>query len=254
MSKAITAILLDLDGTLVDSAPELARAVNEALAPLGRRELGIDEIRGMIGNGIPVLTERALAATGGVPEDLGPEDLSPEDLGPEDGGGAQQIIDRVRRIYDTMPAPRVYDGVIDTLALWHEMGLTLIICTNKPENSARRLIAALGFDRFIAALAGGDTYPHRKPHPDHLLRPLADLGLEPGAAVMVGDSQIDAGAAHAAGIPFIAAGYGYGYGYGNETAQALGAARMVGRFNEVTEAVAQLAGERGLGFPPAPDV
>lgn len=249
MDKAITAILLDLDGTLVDSAPELARAVNEALAPLGRRKLGIDEIRGMIGNGIPVLTERALAATGGVPEELGFEDLGPEDLGPEDDA-AQQIIARVRRIYDTMPAPRVYDGVIDTLALWHEMGLTLIICTNKPENSARQLIAALGFDRFIAALAGGDTYPHRKPHPDHLLKPLQDLGLEPGAAIMVGDSQIDAGAAHAAGIPFIAVGYGYGKG----TAEALGAARLVGRFNEVTEAVAQLAGERGLGFPPAPDV
>jgi phosphoglycolate phosphatase len=249
MDKAITAILLDLDGTLVDSAPELARAVNEAFAPLARRKLGVDEIRGMIGNGIPVLTERALAATGGVPEDLGPEGLGPEELGPEEDA-AQQIIARVRRIYDTMPAPRVYDGVIDTLALWHEMGLTLIICTNKPENSARQLIAALGFDRFIAALAGGDTYANRKPHPDHLLKPLQDLGLEPGAAVMVGDSQIDAGAAHGAGIPFIAVSYGYAKG----TAEALGAARLVDRFTEVTEAVAQLAGERGLAFPPAPDV
>jgi phosphoglycolate phosphatase len=239
MPEAITAILLDLDGTLVDSAPELARAVNEAFAPLGRRELGIDEIRRMIGNGIPVLTERALAATGGVPEDLGPEDVS-----------AQEIIARVRRIYDTLPAPRVYDGVADSLARWHEMGLTLIICTNKPETSARRLVSALGFDRFIAALAGGDTYPRRKPHPDHLLRPLQDLGLGPDAAVMVGDSQIDARAAHGAGIPFIAVGYGYGF----EPAQALGAVRVVERFADVIEAVVQLAEERELTFPPPREV
>jgi len=234
MPEAISAILLDLDGTLVDSAPELARAVNDAFAPLERRVLAVDEIRRMIGNGIPVLTRRALAATGGTPEEE----------------TAQQITDQVRRIYDTLPAPRVYDGVGDTLARWHELGLTLVICTNKPEASARRLIAALGFDRFIAALAGGDTYPNRKPHPDHLLRPLRDLGLEPDAAVMVGDSQIDGRAAHDAGIPFIAVGYGYG----NEPAQALGTARVVDRFADVTDAIVQLAGERGLIFPPPRDV
>ncbi len=234
MPKAISAILLDLDGTLVDSAPELARAVNEAFAPLGRRALAVDEISQMIGDGIPVLTKRALAATGDIPED----------------DAAQQIIAGVRRIYDTLPAPRVYDGVGETLARWHGLGLALVICTNKSEASARRLVAALGFDRFIAALAGGDTYPNRKPHPDHLLRPLRDLGLEPDGAIMVGDSQIDARAAHDAGIPFIAVGYGYGKG----PAQASGAARIVDRFADVTDAVIQFAGERGLSFPPPREV
>ena len=238
MPKAISAILLDLDGTLVDSAPELSRAVNQAFAPLGRRALGVDEISRMIGDGIPVLTRRALAATGDVPEDH----------------AAEQIIARVRRIYDTLPSPRVYDGVGDTLARWHGLGLALVICTNKPEGSARRLVAALGFDRFIAALAGGDTYANRKPHPDHLLRPLEDLGLGPDAAIMVGDSQIDARAAHDAGIPFIAVGYGYGYGCGNGPAQELAAAPMVDRFADVTYAVAQFVGEWGLAFPPPHDV
>lgn len=234
MPKVLSAILLDLDGTLVDSAPELARAVNQALAPLGRRALALDEISRMIGDGIPALARRALAATGDVPGDHATE----------------KIIARVRRIYDTLPAPRVYDGVDDTLAQWHGLGLALVICTNKSEDAARRLVAALGFHRFITALAGGDTYGNRKPHPDHLLRPLADLGLGPDAAIMVGDSQIDARAAHGAGIPFIAVGYGYGHG----PAEALGAARLVACFADLTDAVIQLAGERGLAFPPPRDV
>lgn len=229
MQNAISAILLDLDGTLVDSAPELARAVNAALRAMGRGRLGIAEIRAMIGNGLPTLTIRALEATGGLPEE----------------GAVERIVERVRRIYDTMPPPRVYDGVGDTLALWHQAGLKLVICTNKPESSARRLVAALGFDRFIDVLAGGDTYFHRKPHPDHLLRPLLELGLKPAAAVMVGDSHIDASAARDAGIPFVAVGYGYA----NAPAETLAAARTVDRFADVTDAVVQLAGERGLAFP-----
>jgi phosphoglycolate phosphatase len=230
MSEALSAILLDLDGTLVDSAPELAQAVNEAFKPLGRRELGGNEIRNMIGKGIPVLTQRALAATGNMP----------------DKDATQQIIDRVRSIYDTLPPPRVYDGVGDTLAQWHQWGLTLIICTNKPEISARRLIAALGFNRFIATLAGGDTYPKRKPHPHHLLQPLLDLGLGPGAAIMVGDSQIDARAAHDANIPFIAVSYGYD----DETDLTLDAAHTVECFADITDVVIQLAEKRGFAFPP----
>jgi phosphoglycolate phosphatase len=95
-------------------------------------------------------------------------------------------------------------------------------------------------------LAGGDTYTNRKPHPDHLLLPLRDLGLAPEDAVMVGDSQIDAGAARDAGIPFI----GVSYGYALEQGEALEAYRIVERFADVTGAIAELARERGLSFPP----
>ncbi|MDX1483774.1 MAG: phosphoglycolate phosphatase [Alphaproteobacteria bacterium] len=231
MTNAICAILLDLDGTLVDSAPELTRAVNGALETRGRRTLEENEVRDMIGNGLPVLTERALAATGKVPPE---SELA-------------SIIAEVRRIYDTQPPPRIFPGVAETLRHWHAAGLSLVVCTNKPEASARRLMAALGLDRFISVIAGGDTYPRRKPHPDHLLKPLADLGLSRDTAVMVGDSQIDADAARSAAIPFIAVSYGYRRG----PVDGLGAACVVDRFAEVDAAIAQFARDRALAFPPS---
>jgi phosphoglycolate phosphatase len=220
--KGISAILLDLDGTLVDSAPELAAAVNGALGPLGRRALDVAEVRTMIGNGIPVLTQRALAATGGEP--------------PGDKTGREEteaIIEEVRRLYDCQPLPAVYDGVTETLTRLHQAGHKLIICTNKPEGSARQLLAGLGLDHLLADVVGGDRLKNRKPHPDHLLKPLKALGIAPGAAVMVGDSDIDARAAKAAGIAFIAVSYGYA----KLPAAELGAAAVVDHFADILDVI-----------------
>lgn len=232
MQSMFSAILLDLDGTLVDSAPELAAAVNGTFKSLGRRTLALEEVRGMIGNGLPALTQAALAATGGAPDARTTED----------------IVGRVRALYDRQPPPKIYEGVRKTLTDWHRSGISLVICTNKPEGSARRLVAELGLDRLIALIAGGDSYPVRKPHPGHLLRPLEQLGLDPEHAVMVGDSHIDADAARAAGIPFIAVSYGYA----KQARGELEAVRTVDRFTEVSGAIAQLAKGRGLAFPPPP--
>ncbi len=231
MPNVLSAILLDLDGTLVDSAPQLAEAVNGALRPLGRRMLALEEVRGMIGQGLPALTRAALAATGGDPGEA----------------AFDAILGEVRAIYDRLPPPEVYDGVRESLGLWHGAGLRLVICTNKPEGSARRLLAELDLDRYIARLAGGDSYPRRKPHPDHLLRPLEDLGIDPASAVMVGDSGIDARAARDARIPFIVVTYGYS----REGPEELGAAAAVDRFGDVGGAIHQVAADRGLAFPPA---
>ncbi len=228
MTNTLSAILLDLDGTLVDSAPELAAAVNTALEPLGRPSLALDEVRLMIGSGLPTLTRRALAATGGVPEDAATE----------------AVIAEVRRAYDLQPAPTIFPGVDEALRDWHRRGLALIVCTNKPEGSARRLMTELAWDTLLAGLAGGDSYPARKPHPDHLLLPLTDLGIPPASAVMVGDSAIDAEAARKAGIPFIAVSYGYT----DEAVESLGAVTVVDDFKAVDGAIAQLAEARGLSF------
>lgn len=235
MQFNLSAILLDLDGTLVDSAPELAAAVNGTFESLGRPTLGLDQVRGMIGNGLPALTQAALAATGGAP----------------DAATTEDIIGRVRALYDRQPPPRIFDDVRETLTDWHRSGISLIICTNKPEGSARRLVAALGLDRLIAVLAGGDSYPVRKPHPGHLLRPLEQLGLDPKCSVMVGDSHIDADAARDAGIPFIAVSYGYA----KQGRGEMDAVCTVDRFADVSGAIAQLAAGRGLAFPPpSPEV
>lgn len=231
MPNVLSAILLDLDGTLVDSAPQLTEAVNRTLAPLGRRSLALEEVQRMIGHGIPALTRAALAATGGIPEEHATE----------------AVVERVRHIYDTLPAPRIFDGVPDALSHWHGLGLSLVVCTNKPEASARRLLAKLALSAFIAAVAGGDSYAQRKPHPDHLLRPLRALRIDPGCAVMVGDSPTDAEAARQAGIPFLAVSYGYT----RPEDGPLDAARTVASFSEVPAAVRQVAAERGLTVPPA---
>ena len=207
---------------MVDSAPELTAALNCALGPLGRRALDVAEVRTMIGNGLPALTRRALAASGGEP-------------GRE---ATDAVIEDVRRLYDRQPLPAVYDGVAETLARLNEAGHKLVVCTNKPEASARKMLAGLGLDHLLAAIAGGDSFSHRKPHPDHLLKPLEALGLGPEEAVMVGDSDIDAGAARAAGIPFIAVGYGYA----KVPVSELDAVAVVDRFADVMAAVAGISG------------
>jgi phosphoglycolate phosphatase len=217
MIQEISAILLDLDGTLVDSAPELTHAVNGALGPMGRRTLGIDEIRTMIGNGIPVLTGRALAATGGDPG----------------GTKTEAVIDEVRRIYDSQPLPALYDGVTETLTRLHGSGFKLVVCTNKPETSARKLLAGLGLDHLLTDIAGGDRFENRKPHPDHLLEPLKALSIGVHAAVMVGDSDVDASAAKAAGIPFI----GVAYGYTKVPLTQLDAIAVVDHFADIVEII-----------------
>jgi phosphoglycolate phosphatase len=140
----------------------------------------------------------------------------------------------------------IYDGVRETLTDLHRRGISLAICTNKPEGSARRLVSELGLDDMIALVAGGDSYPVRKPDPGHLLRPLEQLGLDRRHAVMVGDSHIDADAARDAGIPFIAVSYGYAkQGHGE-----MNAVCTVDRFADVSGAIAQLADGLGLAFPP----
>lgn len=220
MSGSFTTIVLDLDGTLVDSARELARAVNAGLTPLGRRAVREDEIHAMIGDGIAMLTRRALAATGDVPE----------------GAAFDAVLADVRRVYNVLPPSPPYPGVPETLAHLHAAGIALGICTNKPEGPAHRLLAQLGFDRWIATLAGGDTFPVKKPDPGHVRELLARMGTDPARAAMVGDSINDATAARGAGLPFVAVSYGYCKG----PITGLGADAVVDRFADLPTALAEL--------------
>ena len=217
----ISAILLDLDGTLVDSAAELALALNAALGPMGRRHLAVDEVRAMIGDGVVVLTRKALAATGGVPDEA----------------GFKAALADVRHAYDRLPASPPYPGVAATLARLKSAGYALAVCTNKPEGPARRLMGQLGLDHLIDGLAGGDSYAVKKPDPGHITALLASHGIAPSAAVMVGDSGNDALAARGAGLPFIAVAYGYCKG----TVDDLAADAVVEDFTDLPDAVAHLA-------------
>jgi phosphoglycolate phosphatase len=220
MTGRITAILLDLDGTLVDSASELTRAINAGFATTGRAALTRHDIEGMIGDGIPTLVERALAATGDVPR----------------GAAFDDILARVRKHYDDGPLSTPYPGVIETLAALHDAGYVLGVCTNKPQRSAEMLLDGIGLAPHVDAIGGGDAFPVKKPDPGHLLGVLANIGHDPGTAVMVGDSANDARAAAGAGIPFIAVTYGYCHGPISE----LGAVDVIDRFDSLPAALDRL--------------
>ncbi len=185
-------LLLDLDGTLVDSVPDLAAAVNRMLTARALAPLALGAVTSMVGDGLPVLVERALAARG--------RRFDPDALAAVGADYAANLA----------VASRLFPDVVPSLAALAEDGWRLAVCTNKPHAAARSLLAALGLGDWFVAIGGGDSFPVRKPDPAHLLATLAAAGGEPARAVMVGDHANDIAAARGAGIKVVFAGWGYG--------------------------------------------
>ena len=185
-------LLLDLDGTLVDTLPDLLASLNRVTGPMNLRPFTAPEVRPMIGDGAWVLVQRAMALRGrmAVPADL---DALLADYTANVAGHS---------------AP--FPGVADGLARLAAAGWRLAVCTNKPERAARALLDALGFSPHLAAVGGGDSFPVRKPDPAHLLATLDAAGGRAARAVMLGDHQNDIQAARAANIACIFAAWGYG--------------------------------------------
>ena len=188
-------LVFDLDGTLVDSAPDLDRALGLLLAEEGRRPVSLSETRSMIGDGVDRLVARALARTG-----------SPVAL-PEQAGLVARFLAHYSAGRHALTLP--YPGVVETLAALQGRGLRLAVCTNKPIAQTREVLSALDLARWFGAVTGGDSAPTRKPDPGHLLATLDLLGAAPAAAVMVGDSANDVEVARAAGVPVVVVSYGY---------------------------------------------
>ena len=184
--------VFDLDGTLVDSAPDLHAALDRLMALRGLPPFGRAEVVAMIGDGAKVLVERALAAR-----------QQPFDAA---------ALDRFLADYTAHAAveTRLFPGIeaaLDTIA---RDGWRMAVCTNKPVGAARDLLGALGLlDRF-AAIGGGDSFPVRKPDPAHLLATIAQAGGIGAGAVMIGDHRNDVAAARGAGLPCVFVGWGYG--------------------------------------------
>ncbi len=186
-------LLLDLDGTLVDSAPDLTAAANRLMASRGLAPFTLGDVLAMIGDGVPALVKRALAARG-LPPDPAALVAFTEDY-------ARHVADKTRP----------YPGVVAGLHAMRAAGWRLAVCTNKPEALARRLLDALDLLDLFAATGGGDSFAMRKPDPRHLLATLESAGGDPRAAVAVGDHHNDVAAAAGAGIPCIFAQWGYGH-------------------------------------------
>lgn len=184
--------VFDLDGTLVDSAPDIHAALDRLMAHRGLPGFARAEVVAMIGDGVHVLLERAFAARG---------------LALDEAGFQHFMAD-----YEVNAAvlTRAFDGIPALLGTLRDAGWRLAVCTNKPEGAARALLSGLGLDGHFSALGGGDSFPVRKPDPAHLRATLAAVGAAADAAIMIGDHANDMLAARGAGVRAIFAGWGYG--------------------------------------------
>jgi len=188
-------IIFDLDGTLVDSAPDLAIALDLLLQERGHAPLGLANVRPLIGHGIAELVRKGLAER---------SDLLPPDR-------FAQAVERflVHYAANLSRHSSVYPGTAVALETLQRAGWRLVVCTNKLEASARRLLQDLGLLHFFVLVAGPDTFGAAKPDPAHLLGCLPASRPASYPAVMVGDSEVDIAAAKAANIPVIAVSWGY---------------------------------------------
>jgi phosphoglycolate phosphatase len=207
-------LLLDLDGTLVDSVPDIAGALNRLGMP---PKFSDEEVARMVGDGVDALLQRACAARGQTV--------------------TSEISAAFKADYHAHAADktRVYDGVLTTLRNMVVDGWCIAVCTNKPEEMARTILQTLGFSGLISAIGGGDSFPVRKPDPGHLLATLAAADGTQEQAVMVGDHFNDVTAARAAGIPCIFAGWGYG-----PITMSAGASAIAMQFSDVHGLAARL--------------
>ena len=190
--RVLRCAVFDLDGTLVDSAPDLHAALDRLMAVKRLPGFARAEVVAMIGDGVRVLLERAYAARGITLDEAGLQHFMTD--------------------YEANAAvlTRAFDGIPELLGGLRDAGWRLAVCTNKPEGAARVLLSGLGLDGHFSALGGGDSFPMRKPDPGHLRATLAAAGALPEDAVMIGDHRNDIEAARGAGVRAIFAGWGYG--------------------------------------------
>jgi phosphoglycolate phosphatase len=195
----VKAVMIDLDGTLVDSIPDLAAATNMMLRELGREQLDPGLIRTFVGKGIPNLVARALsgALEGGAPEAL-----------------LARAMPIYERCYEAVNGRNttVYPGVMEGLERLRVAGFPLACVTNKSGRFTLPLLEHLGLAPYFGQVVAGDTLPQKKPHPAPLLHACRGFGVAPGDMLFIGDSVNDAQAARAAGCPIFCVPYGYNEG------------------------------------------
>ncbi|MGO1120886.1 phosphoglycolate phosphatase [Rhodovibrionaceae bacterium A322] len=210
--------LFDLDGTLIHSAPDLARALNLLLVELDQPPLALDQVIAMVGNGARKLVERGLEARH-LEIDL--EEATRRFMGLY---GRNLVVDTT-----------LYDGVIDRLNDFRAEGWRLAVCTNKPQWASRAILGRMGLAGYFELVVGGNAYAVKKPDPFHLLHTLERMGASQAPCVMVGDGAPDLGAAQAAGIPVVWCRFGYI----NAAAEALPRQAEVDHFEQITPALLQ---------------
>lgn len=205
----IRAALFDLDGTLLDTAPDLAAAGNRMLGDIGRPSLAESRIRDFIGKGIVNLVRQCLEATGGSAE--------------AEFDNALAVFER-HYLAGIADETRPYPGVVDGLEAFRANGIALGCVTNKAGRFTELVLERTGLRTYFGVVVSGDTVARKKPHPDPLLHAAEKLGADPRETLMVGDSLNDVKSARAAGCPVVVVPYGYREGLAIE---ALGADAVV---------------------------
>lgn len=217
-----TTLVFDLDGTLVDTAPDLVRTLNHVLAETGASPRPLEEMLPFISFGARRMIMEGLAASGRPASDTELDTL------------LRQFLDHYGD--NVAVESRPYPGVVDVLETARATGARLAVCTNKFEKLSRLLLGEIGLAHFFHAIAGRDTLPVCKPDPGHLTGAIAMAGGETVRAVMVGDSATDVNTAKAAGVPCIAVSFGYS----EVPALDLGADSVISHFDELPGVLARL--------------
>lgn len=213
-------LVFDLDGTLIDSVPDLTDALNRVLGEHGYAPLSRAEVAPMVGDGVPALVARAFAARGGTAQE------------------AEAALPHYIATYEANAThlTRPYPGVLDTLPELRRRGYRNALCTNKLQQATLTVLAGLELAALFEGVAGGDRYPVRKPDPGHLLGLIDELGGSPERAVMIGDSENDAAVAHAARVPLVM----MRYGYARADPATLGGLAVLDHFADLPAALARL--------------
>lgn len=220
-----TTIVFDLDGTLIDTAPDLVESLNHTIAARDLAPVSYEDLTHLVGQGARVMIQRAFALRGAPITD----DEIPA------------LLDRFIAHYEAgMPGKsRPYPGLIEALERLKAAGYILAVCTNKMERLALPLLERLHLTGYFTAIAGGDTFAFRKPDPAHILATAERAGGKDGKVLMIGDSINDILAARNGSIPSIAVPFGYS----DVAVEELGASHIIGHFDELTvELVEQLVG------------
>ena len=189
------AIIFDLDGTLVDTAPDLTNALNHVLEIEGRNAVDLADVRHMVGHGAREMIRAGMAKTGAP--------ATEDDL--------DRMMDAFLPHYEAHIADhsRPFDGVLNVLDTLKAHSARLGVCTNKRERLSLALLRTLEIDHYFSAIIGADTLPVKKPDPGHLLGTIERVGGNPDHAVMIGDSTTDVKAAKAANVPVVVVTFGY---------------------------------------------
>lgn len=221
-------LVFDLDGTLVDTAPDLAAAANHVLARAGLAPINAKEILPFVGHGAMKMIEQALAAH--------VKAASPSEL--------REHFDIFIAHYSANIAvmSRPYPGVIEALTSFQQQGATLAVCTNKTEVHARALLDELDMSKHFAALTGGNSLGVSKPNPKHLTGTIELAKGNVKRAIMIGDSETDIRTAQAAGIPVIAVNFGYSV----EPVSSFAPDVIIGHYDELHQAISGLTAARSV--------